>query len=283
MILFLECGRLGNQLFQYCGFRYYCAEHKLIFVGFDDLQRHFNCGEVQFISKTALERWMPFGILRRVVFFLVAARILGRITEKKNEESFMLHHRKGLLWNVYVAQNVFFQHAEVVNRIEIAPRLNPWLIHLAYDWLKENKITPASDSPIFVHFRRGDYLSWPSADFPAVLDLVWYKRAIETMHEKTSHPVFILMSDDLFYLRDVFEESKNWIISDNPPEIDLAIMSLCHSGILSASSFAWWGAFLARSKRKQDCQFLAPLFWGGHRVKKWYPIGFMTDWITYQE
>jgi hypothetical protein len=283
MILFFEYGRLGNQLFQYCGLSHYCAEHKLIFVGCEDLQKHFNCGEVIFIPKSALGHWLPFGILRRVVFFLVAARILGGITEKKDEKDFKLDHRKGLLWNIYVAQSAFFQHADVINRIKITPRLNPYLIHLAHDWLTEKKISPGSDSLIFVHFRRGDYLNWPSRKFPAVLDLVWYKRAMETMQEKIKNPVFILMSDDLFYLRDVFEGSNDWIISDNPPEIDLAIMSLCHSGILSASSFAWWGAFFARSKRKQDCKFLAPLFWGGHRAKKWYPTGFRTDWITYQE
>lgn len=283
MIIFFEYGRLGNQLFQYCGFRQYFHEHKLLFVGCEDLQRYFDCDEVRFIPKAVLWRWLPFRILRTIVFLLVAARFLGRITEERDGENYRLAVRKGLFWNTYVPHNVFFQHRDVINRIQCTPHLKSCLINAAYEWLKRNQIDISSDSLVFVHVRRGDYLNWPSKDSPAVLDLSWYKRAIETLQEEMANPVFVLMSDDLFYLRDVFGESDEFIISDNRPAVDLAIMSICHSGILSASSFAWWGAFMARSDRARNGTFLAPLYWAGHRAMKWHPTGFRTDWITYQE
>jgi hypothetical protein len=282
VILFFENGRLGNQLFQYCGLKKYFPEHKLILIGCEDLQKHFDAGDGRFIAKSVMS-WFPLALLRRIAFFLVAARVLGRITEKRDEEDFELAIRGGLLWNIYVTQNIYFQHRDVVDKIQITPRLNPNLIHVANDWLREKQINPNSDPLIFVHIRRGDYLNWPSREFPAVLDLAWYRRAIKSTQEKIRNPIFILMSDDQFYLHDVFEESDRLIISYNPLEVDMALMSLCHSGILSASSFAWWGAFFARAKQRQESTFLAPKYWGGHRVEKWYPAGFISDWITYQE
>jgi hypothetical protein len=283
VILFFEHGRLGNQLFQYCGLRHYCSEHKLVFIGCEDLQRHFNSVDARFIPKNTLSRWFPFSLFRRIVFFLVAVRLLGRITEEKDGEVFKLAIRKGLFWNAYVAQNVFFQHRDVVDQIRSAPSLKPDLIQVVLDWLKQKGIDPNSCSLVFVHIRRGDYLHWPSDEFPAVLDLAWHKRSMKAMQEKSKNPVFVLMGNDRFYLHDVFNESDGLVISDNPPEIDMALMSLCHSGILSASSFAWWGAFYARSNQQEGGTFLAPQYWGGHRVKKWYPTHFRTNWITYFE
>lgn len=283
MILFFENGRIGNQLFQYCGLRHYFPEHKLVFVGFDDLQSHFDAVKVRFIPRSPLGNWFSFGILRRIVFFLVAARVLGRITEEKYSDSFKLYVRKGLLWNILVPQDVFFQHSDFVDQIRETPTLKPALIQSAHKWLKKKEIDLDSRSAVFVHIRRGDYLHWPSHEFPAILNLDWYKRAIGSVQEEIKNSVFIAMSDDQFYLRDVFEESDKLFISDNPPEIDIALMSLCHSGILSASSFAWWGAIYARSNQELNATFLAPTYWLGHRDKKWYPTNFCTNWITYIE
>lgn len=283
MILFFEYGQLGNQLFQYCGLRHYFPGHKLIILGCEELQRHFDSVDARFIPKNALNRWFPTRLLTRIVFFLVAARLLGRITEERNDEFYKLAVRKGLFWNIYVPQNIFFQHRDFVNQIHSVPGLKPDLLKVACDWLRQKRINLNSDSLIFVHIRRGDYLHWPSNEFPAVLDLVWYKRAMDFMRGKFKNPVFILMSDDQFYLHDVFEESDRLVISDNSPQIDIALLSLCNSGILSASSFAWWGAFYARSNQKAVATFLAPQYWGGHRAKKWYPRNFHTNWITYVE
>lgn len=283
MILFFEYGRLGNQLFQYCGLRQFFPDEELVFLGCEDLQRHFDSVDARFIPKNVVASWIPFGILSRIVFFLAAARILGRITEDKDSVVFNLAIRRGLFWNIYVPQNVFFQHHNVVEQIQTTPYLKSNLADAAHGYLRERQIDLESCSPVFVHIRRGDYLHWPSKESPAVLSLDWYKRAMESVQQKIGDSVFILMSDDQFYLHDVFEESDRLIISDGSPEVDLAIMSLCHSGILSASSFAWWGAFYARSELKQNAIFLAPQFWVGYRSNKWLPVGFRTEWITYIE
>jgi hypothetical protein len=98
---------------------------------------------------------------------------------------------------------------------------------------------------------------------------------------KVKKPLFVIMGDDALYIRNVFKESKNLIISNNLPEIDLSIMSLCSYGILSPSSFAWWGAFYAKTHKKNGNYFIAPKYWAGHRSKKWLPKNFFSKWITY--
>jgi hypothetical protein len=103
------------------------------------------------------------------------------------------------------------------------------------------------------------------------------------MRKKVNKPIFIVMGDDHHYIHDFFKESNSLFISDNSVEIDLSIMSMCTHGILSASTLAWWGAFFAKTRKKNvfHSYFIAPKFWIGHRFKKWYPQGFISDWITY--
>jgi len=283
VILFVENGRLGNQLFQYCGLKQYFPEHKIFFVGCGDLQKHFDSVDARFVPINMLVRWFSFGVLSRFIYLLADIGVFCLVREREELGFFKLAVRKGLFWNIYVPRSIYFQRRDVVDKIKAVSCLKPDLIQFALDWLHKKGIDPDLRSVVFVHIRRGDYLHWPSNEFPAVLDLAWYKRAMKSMLEKIKNPVFIFMSDDLFYLRDVFDESERLVISDNPPEIDMALMSHCHSGILSASSFAWWGAFYARSNQKQDGTFLAPRYWCGNRAKKWIPTNFRTNWITYIE
>ena len=99
-------------------------------------------------------------------------------------------------------------------RISLNSLLKTHLINQAEEWLKIKGINIKTDSVVFVHFRRGDYLHWPSKEFPAVLSLDWYKKAMSLMKEKLQNPIFILISDDKYYLKDVFKESKTLFISE---------------------------------------------------------------------
>lgn len=89
------------------------------------------------------------------------------------------------------------------------------------------------------------------------------------------------MSDDKYYLKKIFKESSSVFISYNKPEIDLSIMSFCNAGILSPSSFSWWGAFYAKIRNQNNNYFIAPKYWIGHRIYTWIPENFYTKWITY--
>jgi hypothetical protein len=283
MILFFENGRLGNQLFQYHGFKNYFPKQQLFFFGCKRLKNSFDNLDVSFIDEKNKLNNLLFQILKKILNFLSEIGFLGKINQLDKKKDFKLNVRKGLLWNIYVAQNIYFQHNKCIKKIIKPPIFKNNLLKLAQNWLKNKNIFPKNSNLVFVHVRRGDYLSWPHPNFPAVLDLVWYEKAMSIIKKKINKPIFIIMGDDPYYLQDAFKESKSLIISKNSPEIDLAIMSKCFHGILSPSSFAWWGAFFIKSKRsdKISSNFIAPKFWAGHRLKKFIPQGFFTSWITY--
>ncbi len=283
MILFFEYGRLGNQLFQYVGLKKHFPNDSLIFFGCEELHQCFDNVDARFICKNTISRRIPFGLLKKIIFFLANVRILGRIIEDSNSNRFNLIVRKGLLPGIFVPQNVFFQHHDVVEYIEDNPVLKPELLKLAKHWLKSKDMSLSKEQLVFVHIRRGDYLTWPSPEFPAVLNLEWYCRAMDKITKQVKNPVFLILSDDPYYVQDVFSDNPKVIISNNSQNVDLALMSLCSNGILSASSFAWWGAFYARSGSADNVTFIAPKYWGGHRSKKWYPKNFISEWITYKE
>ena len=281
MIFFFENGRLGNQLFQYCGLRQYFREHNLFFFGCSSLQNSFNSIDAIFIKLKSNS--FLYRVLKEIFLFLAKFKLLGEIKEITVNNNTKLYVRRGLLWNIFLAHDVFLQQSGFVNKIINPPSIKKKYVTLAKNWLIKKKVFKKKSNLVFVHVRRGDYLSYPDVNFPAVLDLKWYKKNMLYIKNRVKKPIFVIMGDDTLYLQSFFKESKNLIISNNLPEIDLSIMSFCSHGILSPSTFAWWGAFYARSKNKQNTTVLAPKYWVGHRKKKWQPANFQTDWITYIE
>lgn len=283
MILFFENGRLGNQLFQYYGLRRYFPNQNLIFLGCEDLKKSFDNITAKFIFKRQQIKKVHFRILRIILLLLSKVRIIGKITHSVGKKNFKVVVIRSFLLNVYIADSIYFQHQDCIKNIDAPPVLKKKLIKISKVWLKKKKILSFKNQLVFVHIRRGDYLSWPFAKFPAVVDISWYRLAMLKIKKKINKPIFIIMSDDLSYVRKYFKESNFLIISNNQAEVDLAIMSMCSGGILSPSSFAWWGAFFARFKKKDriNSYFISTKFWAGHRLKKWFPEYFYTNWISY--
>jgi len=285
MIIFFEEGKLGNQLFQYCGLKKYFPNDNLIFFGCKDLKELFSGVFVNFFlankynviyskydkskSPASFEKF-TFKLLKKTIFFLVRIKVLGKITHSDSNK-FNLIISRGFFSKLNVAYSIFFQHSDCINNVT------------AYPILKKKNIILHKERLEFVHIRRNDYLFWPSSKFPASLELTWYKRAMLKVSKKIYKPIFVIMSDDLLYIQKEFKESDSLIISNNKPAVDLAIMQMCSHGILSPSTFAWWGGFFSRSKKidKNNLYFIAPKFWVGHRIKKWLPKNFYTNWISY--
>ena len=280
MIFFFENGRLGNQLFQYHGLRYFFQKDKILFFGCSELKAHFSPLNAVFIPDTLLAR-----ITKIIAIWLVKFRILTCILESdesSSQASSILIVRRGLFSQIRVVSgNVYFQNSNVAARLQVNTYLKPSLTEKALSFLSHKGLSITSDFLVFVHIRRGDYLFFPDKKFPAVLPLKWYQSAMAYVQDRVPKPVFVLMGDDPFYIRDVFVESENLVISDNTLGVDMAIMSLCHSGILSSSSFAWWGAYICKSNSANDPLFIAPKYWCGYRAGKWFPPKFESEWITY--
>jgi hypothetical protein len=117
----------------------------------------------------------------------------------------------------------------------------------------------------FVHVRRGDYLQWPDKDFPASLPVGWYLRQIESIRQSQPSTRFLVFSDDIDFCRREFSGVPHLEVPEASVAQTFLAMSLCDSGILSASSFSWWGAKLASTTSSGP--FLAPEHW------TWWPRG----------
>jgi hypothetical protein len=282
VIVFFEYGRLGNQLFQYAALKELYPNQRLVFFGFEALKQAVESVDAIKVEKRKLPRFLMAG-LKRLFSALARIRIIGTIQESRENSTYLVKKAGGLFFNLHLLKPSYFQHQDVLEKINPSLRLNEDILRKASDWLDEKVVKSSDQNLVFVHVRRGDYLTWPSREYPAVLDKRWYTQAMDRMREKIKSPIFLILTDDPYYARDCFGDQPDILISENDQLVDLALMSHCQHGILSASSFAWWGAWFSKQRNPGKGTYIAPKFWGGHRKKEWHPRDFITVWISYLE
>ena len=110
---------------------------------------------------------------------------------------------------------------------------------------------------ISVHIRRGDYKKNNMA-----LSKDYYLKAINLISSKVVHPVWIIFSDDIEFVKNnYFFEGKAVFIDDSLGMRDfeqLMLMSKCKHNIIANSTFSWWGAWLNKNRNKY---VVAPRKW----------------------
>ena len=111
------------------------------------------------------------------------------------------------------------------------------------------------------------------------LPLEWYNNCIEIFDKEYQNPFFIIMSDDTKVYK-YFNNKNKFFCSRNNFLIDFCLMSLCDGGILSASSFSWWGAWFANNQNGKK-KFLGPKYWMGFSKTQWFPKHIETNFIRY--
>lgn len=108
---------------------------------------------------------------------------------------------------------------------------------------------------VAVHVRRGDYLRLKGKHPPVTKK--WIDEAMERMHFPGC--MYKFFSDDLPWCRANYGRRSNVFFSTGKNEIDDLIgMSRCEHQICSASTFAWWGAWL---NRNPDKRVIIPGWW----------------------
>ncbi len=120
--------------------------------------------------------------------------------------------------------------------------------------------------PVFVHVRRADYHTTRAY---GLLPLAYYRTAIDVLCHSVKDPHFFFLGDDLAWCKRFFSGVSHKTFETRSSYEDLALMTLCAGGVVSNSSFAWWGAFLCR----RAAPIVAPLYWFGWRKKQWFPGG----------
>lgn len=107
---------------------------------------------------------------------------------------------------------------------------------------------------VAVHVRRGDYVG-------NAFDIVgpeYYKKAAEYIRERVKDPVFYVFSDDMDYVAREFDFLGTYIPVHNKGKascIDMQLISCCRHMIITNSTFSYWGAVLGE---KEDSIVTAP-------------------------
>ena len=283
MIILLANGRLGNQLFQYSFIRKQFSAERILLVGFDEVSELCNLDNVFLIPQKYFGQ-ITYRIFRGAISLLGMIRLISGIEEDASESKFTLIKKRGLIFNLILIRNSFFQHEKCINDMPLSLEIKSEYQEKAKFLLDQILAVNPRKELVFIHIRRGDYIAWPSPESPAVLSAKWIFDAVGYFKNKLASPIFLVFTDDRHYVKDVFSGKDDIIVMDpQSPASDLAMMSLCNFGILSASTFSWWAANFARKRLSEtkDYEYVAPNFWAGHASGKWFPENFYTKWLHY--
>jgi len=277
MILFLSEGRLGNQLFQYAFLNTIAKENeKIIAANMEQFVDKFEIKNRNFVH-IKLGKYILF-IVRKILKpyilkALVKSKLIGYIKQEISETSALpsFTRTKGI-FSITLVETNFFQSEDFFDKNKVDFSIKEKYIQEAKKFLAQ---IPRDSTKIFVHVRRGDYifesyLGRQGIDLPKS----YFERAMIEMSKNIKNPFFVFLSDDSSFVECCFENVKNKIISKNSMATDLAIMSLCEYGIVSNSSFSWWGAYMMKNKKR----VLFPKYWYGWKSKVESHVGIQPKW-----
>lgn len=262
MIIFHASHLLGNQIFQYIFLNTISKKNeKIFFIGVDHIPKNFNIK-----NKNIFFFKLNYFLIILMKFFIPLLRFLSKIR--------ILHLYKELYdqndipkndikysWGIFPIKYVeigFFQNTNLlnlslINQLEIKNNIKD----------KANEIIsniPKGHEPVFVHIRRGDYLSTCFQDTLGInLPLSYYLDGIKEIEKNKNKYFYIFLSDDTGYIKKNFTQINNKYISENSYIIDFALISLCRYGIVSNSTFSWTASSLIRDKKK----IIFPKYWLG--------------------
>ena len=252
-------GRLGNQMFQYSGFRG-IASHK----GYDWL-----------IPSEDANSTCNYGLFDCFKMTNVSSENKGfGLSNWRTIETDLFHFDEELFntcpddvnLNNYFQTEKYFKHIEKEIREDFT--FNDEIVQDC------NEIMSEVGDAIFIHIRRGDYVATPNHH--PVLPIEYYEEGLKRFDSDI--PVLVF-SDSLDWVReqklfdgDRFLVSENHVKYSNKiklgdgsiqnslvPYWDLCLMSMCKGAIIANSSMSWWGAWLQNGAGK----VVAPNLWFG--------------------
>ncbi len=283
MLIFLANGKLGNQIFQYLFLKKLKKEGELILTsGFEELKTVFEIDDLININ-------IGSGILKNYLLRM-ARPFTASIVEKGlingvriiredlpsgfSRESNAFRYRKGKLKKVTFIYPGFFQSEAFFNPEDAYKlKIRRQYIDAARTLLAD---VPASVHRVFVHIRRGDYACYTVMGKSVMLPLSYFKEQINYFTKVKKNPFFIFFSDDPKFVEKAFSYLDNKLISTRCHfGTDLAAMTMCHSAILSPSSFGWWGAYLMKNRDT----IIAPKYWLGFASGIEYHKGSLPNFV----
>lgn len=122
----------------------------------------------------------------------------------------------------------------------------------------------------FVHVRLGDYVQFKVKGESPVLPAEWYLNQTMELLRRVPNLPLVVLSDDTARARLLFSDAGlDLTFMELGTSESFHVMQNARAGVLSASTFSWWGARLA--SYSAGGPFIAPLFWMGFRTEEWFP------------
>jgi hypothetical protein len=141
-------------------------------------------------------------------------------------------------------------HDEIMKKFVFPPFVDEKNIEMA-------KILDSSNS-VFIHARRGDMLSANGWCYK----YGFFKRAVKHIRKNVENPMFVFFTNtgsidwckehakDIFGLKDSDKVMfVDWNAGDQSFR-DMQLMTHCKHGIITNSTFGWWGAYLIQNPNK---------------------------------
>lgn len=239
-------GRLGNQMFQYASLRGIARQRGYEFC----VPNHDIAIDDPFGFKMKIEIFYPFELVHCGPGNIgIMDRGYAPVAEERHFhfDKFLFH-----MCPDEISLAGFFQSEKYFKNIESEIRED--------FTFKSEIIEPCKEmmedvgEAISLHVRRTDYLKNPNH---TSLDIGYYEKALKKFNKKL--PV-IIFSDDPEWCKEqeLFSDERFMVSESGDQYIDMCLMTLCQNHIIANSSFSWWGAWLARSKR-----VVAPSTWFG--------------------
>jgi hypothetical protein len=174
-----------------------------------------------------------------------------------------LNAPRNCLLRGYWQSEKYFKEIQADIRLEFTPRTAPSAKTCAI-----SRAIRASNS-VFVHIRRGDYVSEGSVNrVHGTCSLEYYRDAVACVERMVYQPHWFVFSDDPKWAQENIKlSSPVTMVDHNAPgnshgpgmeHEDMWLMSLCRHSILANSSFSWWGAWL---NPERDRIVIAPRQW----------------------
>lgn len=281
MVIVRIQGGLGNQLFQYALYlklKEIYREVHLDFSWFDKKERDlklpeffgkeiigidekfnlkkfgFNDSNIPKYEYSISNYYMRFKKLICIIItkvFKSRCNLNIRINQKYQiYDSSIFKYKKVYLNGYWISEKYFNSKA-----------IKSYLFKKAFSGLSLNKFSwfnhlSQTYNLVSIHFRNGDYVN--NKEF-GIIDMNYYKVAIEYILRKVDNPYFLIFSDDVKLVSELYQSIianikhsyvSNYIDNVSLDIQDMFLMSKCEHNIIVNSTFSWWGAYLNQHTSK---------------------------------
>ena len=125
-----------------------------------------------------------------------------------------------------------------------------------------------NEDTVSIHVRRGDFVKL----FWDISKSDYYRKAIQMIKERVEHPVYLIFSDDIAWVKENMSiDGEKIYISEMGFEDyeELILMKYCRHNIIANSTFSYWAAYL---NENPDKIVICPGRWKANAIPKNWTI-----------